>query len=189
MRTGEKWDADAFWVQPVVPQGNKLDRADNQQNFAGGFLTYKPRKGTTLDLYGLVLDNGNSIAQQGLTRGPFTVGTFGSRYAGDVTGKVLFDCEGAVQLGNINAPAVREDVVAGFATTGLGYCWADAPTKPTLWLYYDYASGDRSPNAGRSTTFNQLYPFGHYYLGWATWWAGRTSTTSTCSTTCTRPSG
>jgi hypothetical protein len=39
--------------------------------------------------------------------------------------------------------------------------------NPTFWAYYDYASGDNSPNSGTFTTFNQLFPFGHYYLGWA----------------------
>ncbi len=38
--------------------------------------------------------------------------------------------------------------------------------NPTAWIYYDFASGDADPNAGDFTTFNQLYPFGHYYLGW-----------------------
>lgn len=166
LRTGEKWDFDAFWLQPVVPQAGRLDWADNQQNFAGTFVTHKPRPGTLLDLYALVLDNGNPIAQQGLTRAPLTIGTFGSRYTGDVCGRLLFDFEGGVQLGNAATPGGRRDVVAGFSTAGLGYTWADAPTKPTVWLYYDYASGDHSPNDGRVTTFNQLYPFGHNFLGW-----------------------
>ena len=39
--------------------------------------------------------------------------------------------------------------------------------SPTLWLYYDYASGDKNPGTGNYNTFNQMYPFGHYYLGWA----------------------
>ena len=38
--------------------------------------------------------------------------------------------------------------------------------NPTFWAYYDYASGDSDPTDGRSHTFNDLYPFGHYYLGW-----------------------
>jgi hypothetical protein len=37
----------------------------------------------------------------------------------------------------------------------------------TAWICYDYASGGQSAGGGTSNTFNQLYPFGHYYLGWA----------------------
>jgi hypothetical protein len=39
--------------------------------------------------------------------------------------------------------------------------------QPQLWAYYDYASG--TPNlagTGAFETFNQLFPFGHYYFGY-----------------------
>jgi len=53
------------------------------------------------------------------------------------------------------------------ATAGVGYRFKDVPMTPTFWAYYDYASGENSPNTGRANTFNQLFPFGHYYFGWA----------------------
>lgn len=161
-RTGEKWDFDAFWLQVVVPQANKLDSGDNNQNFAGGWLTYRPRKGVALDAYNLTLDNTNDVTQTGIQRSPYTLNTTGGRYSGDKDG-FLWDIEGGVQLGRRGT----QDVVAGFATTGVGYNWKETPLSPTLWLYYDYASGDKNPGTGNYNTFNQLYPFGHYYLGWA----------------------
>ena len=60
----------------------------------------------------------------------------------------------------------EQDLLAGAATVGLGRNWKDVCYSPTAWIYYDYASGDSDPNDGRFHTFNQLYPFGHYYLGW-----------------------
>jgi hypothetical protein len=39
--------------------------------------------------------------------------------------------------------------------------------NPQFWLRYDFASGDSSPNDNRYNTFNQLFPFGNYYMGWA----------------------
>jgi len=162
LRTGEKWDFNAFWVQPVVPDTNKLDWADNQRNFSGAFLTYRPKKGTTLDLYDLVLTNNNTVNQRGLQRGNFTVNTLGARYAGDRDG-FLWDFESALQLGT----QAGQNIVAGMAVAGLGYNWKERPWNPTLWVYYDYASGDGSPNRGNLNTFNQLFPFGHYYFGWA----------------------
>ncbi len=161
-RTGEKWDFDAFWLQVVVPQANKLDSGDNNQNFMGGWLTYRPKKGTTVDFYSVVLDNTNDVTQQRIQRSPLTVATTGARFAGD-SGSLLYDFEGGVQSGRRG----DQEIAAGFATAGVGKLWKDTPLSPTLWLYYDYASGDSNPGVGRYNTFNQLYPFGHYYLGWA----------------------
>ena len=50
---------------------------------------------------------------------------------------------------------------------GVGY-WAKCVAwNPTAWFYYDWASGDPTLNrAGTNySTFNQLFPFGHYYFG------------------------
>ena len=162
LRTGEKWDVNAFWTQPVIPKTNQLDWADNQQNFAGVFATYRPKKGHTVDLYDLVLTNNNTVNQRGLQRGNFTVNTLGARYAGDNSG-FLWDIESALQLGRQST----QDVVAGMVSAGLGYNFKDLPWSPTIWGYYDYATGDGSPGSGKLNTFNSLYPFGHYYLGWA----------------------
>lgn len=52
----------------------------------------------------------------------------------------------------------------GASPPGYGYNFKDATATPPLWLYYEYASGDANP--GEGNTFNQLYPFGHYYLGY-----------------------
>jgi hypothetical protein len=161
-RQGEKFDATLFWVQPVIPNANRLDSVDNNQNFAGIWTTYRPQKGTFLDAYYLFLDNTNRLTQQGIVRAPFNVHTIGTRYAGDAN-HFLWDAELAMQLGQIGS----RDIVAGMATVGGGYNFAAAPMNPTVWLYYDYASGSRNPNSGTDTTFNQLFPFGHYYFGFA----------------------
>jgi hypothetical protein len=162
-RQGENFDADLFWVQPVIPNPGELDSVDNNQNFAGAWTTYRPRKGQAIDAYYLLLDNTTPIVQQGITRGPATLHTFGGRYVGDRDATLLWDFEGAMQLGSV----AGQEVVAGMGTAGLGYHWKCAPLTPTFWAYYDYASGDDSPNVGRVHTFNHLFPFGHYYLGWA----------------------
>lgn len=160
LRTGEKWDATAFWVQPVVPDEDALDWADNRQHFAGGWLTYKVKPGTAVDLYNLTLVNDNTVVQRGLQRGNLAINTTGARFAGDAN-NVLWDFEGAIQLGR----QAGDDVVAGMGTAGLGYHFQGAPWNPAVWLFYDYASGGRSGST--RNTFHQLFPFGHYYLGWA----------------------
>ncbi len=161
-RTTEKTDVDLFWVQPVVPNAGRLDSVDNNQNFAGVWVTHRFDKQHAIDAYYLMLDNTNRTVQQGLTRAPFTRHTFGGRLAGQGVGcneNVLYDFEGAMQLGTDD----RRNVVAGMATAGLGYHMKGLPWNPTVWMYYDYASG----GTGRTVhTSNQLFPFGHYYLGW-----------------------
>ncbi len=160
-RQGEKWDFDAFWMQFVPPLANRTDSPDENQNFVGTWLTYRPKKGEFVDFYYLAFNNSNPVTQQGIVRSPSHIHTVGSRWTGDKEGW-LWDFEGMLQFGEQN----HSNLFAGSATAGLGKSWKEAPLTPTAWIYYDYASGDSDPNAGGAHTFNQLFPFGHYYLGW-----------------------
>jgi hypothetical protein len=75
---------------------------------------------------------------------------------------VLWDGEAMLQLGSW----ANQDKLAASCVGGLGYRFADVPTTPQVWLYYDWASGESHPGEGGTNhTFNQLYPFGHYYFG------------------------
>jgi len=38
--------------------------------------------------------------------------------------------------------------------------------NPIAWICYEYASGSNRFREGASHTFQQLFSFGHYYLGW-----------------------
>ena len=160
-RQGEHWDLDAFWMQPVVPRASELDQADSRQNLVGAWATYRRKKGESLDFYYLGFDNRNAVTQQGIERAPATVHTTGSRWAGDASG-FLWDLEAMLQFGE----QAEQDLFAGAATAGLGRTWQETAGKPTVWAYYDYASGDANPGTGHAHTFNQLFPFGHYYMGW-----------------------
>lgn len=161
-RQGEKWDVDLFWTQLVPPRPNEFDRADHKRDFAGAWVTYRPRAGHFVDLYYLYANHNRNVFEQNLAVAPFDTNTFGTRYAGD-RNNWLWDFETAIQFGRRGG----QDLLAGAATAGAGYRFAELPARPTAWLYYDWASGDATPGVGgRSSTFNQLYPFGHYYLGW-----------------------
>ena len=102
----ETFDFDVFWVQPVIPNPSRLDSGDNNQNFAGAWATYKPRKGTFVDLYYLMLDNTNTVTQQGIARGNSTLHTAGTRFAGDKDG-FLWDVEAAPGLGDTHEAVAR----------------------------------------------------------------------------------
>jgi hypothetical protein len=161
-RRGEKWDVDAFWLQLVPALPNEFDRPDEKQDFMGAWATYRPEKGEFLDFYYLFLNNTNRFVREGIVEAPVEVSTVGSRWTGDEN-SYLWDFEGAFQFGNRDT----NNMFAGMATAGVGKHMKELPGTPTGWIYYDYASGDSDPNDGTSHTFNQLYPFGHYYMGWA----------------------
>jgi hypothetical protein len=159
---GEKWNTDLFYTYFVPPDASSFDQRDENQQFAGAWATYRPKKGHFVDFYYLYSNNDNNVVQQRITRAPSEVNTLGTRYAGDEDG-FLWEYEMALQFGNQNGA----DLLAGAGSAGVGRNFKNALWTPTLWTYYDYASGDADPTSGDVNTFNQTFPFGHYYLGWA----------------------
>jgi hypothetical protein len=165
-RYSESFDASVFWAQPVIVDPIVFDSVDNNQNFSGAWFTYRPVKNQAIDLYALNLDNANhNVAGEfaGRTRvvGSFNTTTFGARYAGNQD-DLLFDFEGMYQFG----PWSDQNTSAGAYTASAGWNFSKLPMTPQFWVGYDFASGDDSP--GRTDThgtFNQLFPFGHYYFG------------------------
>ncbi len=161
-RQGDKFDVDVFWLQPVIPSPGHFDRVDERVHFAGWWNTYRPQKGHFLDVYYLFLSNQNKINKLGIDQAPFDVSTVGGRWTGEKN-NWLWDFEPMLQFGQVNS----QSDFSGAATAGGGYHFKDCCWNPTLWGYFDYASGTNNPGAGSESTFNELFPFGHYYLGWA----------------------
>lgn len=159
-----KFDLDAFWVRPMDTEKGNFDNWDTQRDFYGFWGTYKPKKGHLVDLYYLSLnDNRNvsagNVAQGNIMRGDSIVHTLGGRLIGNFD-RFLYEFEGMYQFGQRS----NLDVSAFAVATGVGYNLA-LPMNPNVWIRYDFASGDGNPNDGNSNTFNHLFPFGHYYLG------------------------
>jgi hypothetical protein len=171
-------DVDAFWTRPVVVSPSHFDAGDANRQFAGAFLTYRPAEGQAIDAYYFYLDSDLAVTF-GATpggRGGYDLNTFGGRWSGDhpladvfaglkdswLAGNILWDVEGGYQFGDYS----NRFASAGFSSSGLGYAFRKLPMQPQLWAYFDYASGTPDRNgAGTFATFNQLFPFGHYYLG------------------------
>jgi hypothetical protein len=163
-RQGEKWDLNAFWLQPIIPNSTYFDSPDYRQNFSGVWATYRSKPGRFWDLYALNLNNSNRIfsGESGVLGGENST-TLGTRIVGDVDNTWLYDAEGMLQVGRHS----NQQIQAGASTTGIGYNFKNVETTPQVWLYYDFASGDAQPGQGtKFGTFNQLFPFGHYYLGY-----------------------
>lgn len=169
---GKDWDIDLFWTRPVppgqhLPRDHNFDSPDLSQEFLGLYSTYKGRKDHTFDFYYLRLAEYDDSVTDELGRvGGFDVNTFGTRWQGKRE-DLLWEVEGGFQFGD----RASSDTEAGFLTVGLGHTNSCHPNKPTIWVYYDWASGDSDPADGGNGTFNQLFPLAHKYLGFIDFFA------------------
>ena len=158
--SNDSFDFDAWWVQPVIPNNTGFSSVDDKQEFYGTWLTYHPDKKQWVDFYWLYLSDNDQTTSMGITQAPTSVHTLGMRYTGEKN-NFLWDFEPDLQVGERGS----QSILAGAVSTGVGYNWPDFPMNPTIWAYYDWASGDHDPGHGDYSTFNQLFGFGHYYLG------------------------
>ncbi|MCC7474378.1 MAG: alginate export family protein, partial [Pirellulales bacterium] len=159
MLTEDDWKVDAFFTHYVPVVDNRLDEADYDQPFYGIYSTYSGWEYDKLDLYYLGYDNENP----GTITSDFSLHTLGSRLYGqlDDKGDWLYDVEGGVQFGRQSGLGLDQD--AGFATAGIGRKYSQHPWTPTIWFYYDYASGNFPGDD--FNRFNQLFPLAHKYFG------------------------
>jgi len=152
-----EFDLEAFWTRPVLfpqhlPHDHNFDRSASNQEFYGLFGTYKGIKDHTFDFYYLGYGD----------YGPVTSvsETLSGRWLGKHDGW-LAELVGGYQFGRAGAL----DRSAGFFVLGGGREMKQLPWKPTLWVYYDWASGDGDPTDGQRNTFQQLFPLVHKYMG------------------------
>lgn len=154
------WAIDAFYTELVVVEPNEFDEGDNDQRFYGSYATYTGFEHFGVDLYWLTLDNGQAYNPDAPTSTDFLIHTPGVRVFGEMD-NWLWEFEGGPQFGEYYGANL--DHMAGFATAGIGRRAVSYAWKPTIWLYYDYASGNAV--GGDYNGFNQLFPLGHKYFG------------------------
>lgn len=156
---GEDWTVDGFYTNPVAriaATGGRLewDNSSRDQHFYGVYGTKMGAIGNAnLDTYYLGYDD-DTLA--------FSFHTLGSRVWG-ATDNFLYELEGGSQFGNNSNGS---DHSASFVTAGLGRNMDVCTWKPTLWLWYDWASGASAPplSAG-DDGFHHLFPLAHKYNG------------------------
>jgi hypothetical protein len=151
---GEAWDVDGLWLRPMrrnAAHRTRIDPPNLEQQLYGVYGTYKGLCRDKLELFWLAIDYEN-VAPTGIR-----YDTLGTRYWGS-TNDWLYEFEGGVQLGE-NADGT--DHSAGYVTAGLGRKFPCAAFEPTVWLWYDWASGDDTVGNG----FHHYEPLSHKYLG------------------------
>ncbi|QDV62554.1 alginate export family protein [Crateriforma conspicua] len=154
---------DAFWTRPVNVVPKAEDRSDEKEDFFGAYATMNNVGSGSLEAYYLGYNSDNTSAIPILNRN-FTFHTLGGRSLGKTDGGMLYDFEGAYQFGDNNTDASHS---AGFVALGLGRKMASTPLQPTIWGWYDYASGEedfdeRSIGDGG---YHHLFPLAHKYNG------------------------
>jgi hypothetical protein len=153
----DEWKSDVFYTYVVPVVFNELDESDYKQAFYGNYNTITLSDDWSLDAYYLGYDNRNLGAGQ-----DFSIHTLGLRLTGALDEHWLVEMEGGPQFGRQSGLGLNQS--AGFWTCGIGRKLNDAlPWSPTLWCYYDYASGNSG--GGDFNQFNDLFPLGHKYLG------------------------
>jgi hypothetical protein len=153
-------EEDIWVMNPVIPDPQQISSIDDKQVFAGNYFKYRFNRDISMDMYYMYLENDNSVATgQGGAIGGYDVHTLGGRFIGEQN-QFLWDFEGAVQAGKWS----NQDIFASMGVAGVGYWFKNVPTSPTLWAYYDYASGTQNPSSNLHQTFNPLFPFGHTYF-------------------------
>jgi len=132
--------------------------ANENIRFFGVYSSFTGFNNSTIDAYWIGFDNDNA----GAITNNFSLNTFGARLNGKTRQDLLYDFEGGFQFGSQDGLGTGHE--AEFWTLGLGYQFKNLLWSPTLWGYYDFASGDDSSEADFNR-FNALQPLGHKYLG------------------------
>ncbi len=159
---GDTWNLDGFFSHPVnrnAANESKIDDTNEAVDFYGLYASSDQYAIGNIDVYYLGLNNGPLN---------FDYHTIGKRVSGTTDGGIMYDFENAFQFGeNSNG----SDHGAFFSTTGLGkqlsICTRCGEWNPTVWFFYDYASGedDFAQVARGDDGFDHLFPLAHKYNG------------------------
>lgn len=151
-----------WWVEGFFTRINEGVGAAENNDFFGLYASYVGMADFEFDAY---------LFQRLFRTGTFTdelgnVGdmddtTVGVRMKGKAGG-FDFTAEAMYQSGNL----VDDQISAYAYAATLGYT-VDMAWTPRLGVEITYASGDRHPTDGKRNTFDPLFPFGHYYQGFA----------------------
>ncbi len=138
---------DFLLLRPETIDPHAFDSPNQNQVLYGVYNTDKTFE-NPIETYYLAFEDNPTFTR---------VHTLGTLIKGE-SGDLLWDNELGYQFGR-NGDA--SDISAYTVTLGVGRK-LKGHTKPSVWLFYDWASGDDSINNG----WNQLFPLAHKYLGY-----------------------
>lgn len=159
------WQIDMFYAKPTaINLAENLNRRHDTYNedfdLYGLWVTYTGIANHGIETYFLAVDDTGAPVNANGRRGDRSVYTIGGRFWGKPK-PWDYDAELAGQWGTFAGDTVQAWM---FSAKG-GYTFANCPMTPRLGLGFDWATGDENPRDSAHQTFFQLFPFGHYYLG------------------------
>jgi len=111
-------------------------------------------------LYRRNMDEDDNVGEDG-ENGKEKLWSLGGRYFGKSSGW-QYDVEAVYQFGDF----ANDSISAWMFEARGGYTCEGSDWKPTILASFIYASGDDDPTDGDRNTYDQLYTFSHYYLGY-----------------------
>jgi hypothetical protein len=173
--------ADAFVGRPVQIKEEVFNDSDSADTLAGlyagteavpiqsteFFFFYRDKRDTQPDL-----DPTNRLDPRGSWNGPAqrtaTIGTRMDSEKGALNGwdyKLVAAAQwGDLWLNDRSAPALDQRAYAVHVSGG--YTWEEPAWHPRIGLEYNFASGDKNPNDGKSESFQNLFPSNHEKYGY-----------------------
>ncbi|MEZ5384493.1 MAG: alginate export family protein [Prosthecobacter sp.] len=168
------WELDLFTGSPVTFVNNQWNKSDIFNSHEGRNAVDSGAYFSSKSLVPWQSKTDFYVINQHLTKLPGTAGaplgaagrtdvwSIGTLMKGDPSKLANwdYDLEMTAQFGR--AGGLNHRAFAGH--WALGYNFKDA-WKPRLGVQYNYASGDRNPTDGRSTTFQNYFPGNHALFG------------------------
>lgn len=155
------WAIDGFITKPVDVDPKSFNTLDKARLFSGIYATKKIQKHLFSGYFLVYTKNAPVPLIAGLS-GDYEYLTLGTGYDGKA-GTFDWSSEMAFQFGSLGDKSISAYMIA---LSG-GYSFKNQPMKPRVGLTWDIASGDSDPNDNTVNTFNQLFPLGHAFFGWA----------------------
>jgi hypothetical protein len=153
---------DLFAASVVVARQDGLSHHTQGNDIHGAHLTWsKFLDGTaTLEPYFFWrLGQGRGDVAGGIGKTDRRVS--GVRFVGKLPASFDYSTETIFQAGSVGSTSI-----SAFATHLVGgRKFSQYRIKPRVFFMYNYASGDKTPNDGKSSTFDQLYPTAHDKTG------------------------
>jgi hypothetical protein len=156
------WRLDAFVTRPVVVSIVDFDERDDGAWFAGLYYANTRCKDLPWEAYALFLHRdeatflGETEEEERVTLGVLAGGPIACT-------RLDWEVEGAYQFGDFGSQSIS----AGFVTAELGWKPCVACWDPRIAIGADWASGDSDGPGGDLGTYNQLFPTGHLWFGYA----------------------
>lgn len=132
------------------------DRTSRTERLRGVYLISALPGLSSFDAY--VLDYHNDDVSLALHAGREHRQTYGVRVFGSASGW-SWNWEAMLQRGHLGATRIR----AWSLATETAYKFAGAPLAPAIRLRANIASGDKARTAGRTESFNPMFPKGKYF--------------------------